>query len=42
MKKMAMLEEEGKLKKGTMKKWAEHTKNIKKLPEKLKKKKGGK
>jgi len=36
--KMAMLEKEGKVKKGTMKEWAAETPNMKKLPKKLKKK----
>lgn len=36
--KLAILEKQGKLPKGTVKKWAKETPNIKKLPKKLKKK----
>jgi hypothetical protein len=37
--KIAILEKEGKVKKGTMQEWASETPNMKKLPNKVKKKK---
>lgn len=39
VKKMAVLEKEGKVKKGTVHEWAKETPNMKKLPKKVKKKK---
>lgn len=39
LKKMFVLEKEGKVKKGTAKEWADSTPNIKKLPEHVKKRK---
>ena len=39
MKKFFALEDEGELPKGTAKKWLKETKNVKKLPEKVKKEK---
>lgn len=42
MKKILMLEQEGKVPKGTFEKWKKHTRNIKSLPEKAKKDKSRK
>jgi hypothetical protein len=36
--KIAILEKQGKVKKGTFKEFAKHTKNMKKLPKRVKKK----
>ena len=40
MRKFFTMEKRGQLPKGTAKKWAKHTKNIKQLPQKVGKKKG--
>jgi hypothetical protein len=35
MRKFAAMEKEGKLPKGTLKKWIKHTKNLRELPERV-------
>ncbi len=42
LRKFALMLRRGEISKATFDKWVKHTKNIKRLPEKVKKKKGGK